>query len=148
VHLGPIRQHHNFRRRKVPDFHECRAVSVLHRNLLSNRMRAGISASDSMILDVSKVRIGELAGGTVMSAQEMSKINCLSGIALYGSVGYVAQAGGMSTISLSCALASRSTAASATLPRQAGCRRLALAAHSLSRARHRSTRSRLRYKGP
>jgi hypothetical protein len=37
VHLGPIRQYHNFRRRKVPDFHECRAVCVRHRNLLSNR---------------------------------------------------------------------------------------------------------------
>ena len=46
MHLGPIRQHHNYRRRKVPDFHECRAVSVLHPNLLTNGMRAGISASD------------------------------------------------------------------------------------------------------
>src|SRR5262249_42087172 len=43
------------------------------------------------IMDVTDVRIGRLAGGTVMSAQEMSKINCLSGIALYGSVSYVAQ---------------------------------------------------------
>jgi len=50
--LRPIRQHHNFRRRKVPDFHECRAVSVLHRNLLSNRMRAGVSASDSSLRGV------------------------------------------------------------------------------------------------
>ena len=46
------------------------------------------------IMDVSNVRIGQLAGGTVMSAQEMSKINCLSGVVLYGSVGHVAQAGG------------------------------------------------------
>jgi hypothetical protein len=48
-------------------------------------------------------RIGLLADGTVMSAREMSKINCLSGVALYGSVGHVAEASGMSTISLNCA---------------------------------------------
>ena len=50
--LRPIRQHHNFRRRKVPDFHECRAVSVLHRNLLANRMRADVSASDSSLCGI------------------------------------------------------------------------------------------------
>jgi hypothetical protein len=61
------------------------------------------------IMDVTNVRIGQLAGGTVMSAQEMSKINCLSGVVLYGSVGYVAQAGGMSTISLTCAFSFENT---------------------------------------
>jgi hypothetical protein len=61
------------------------------------------------IMDVDKVRIGQLAGGTVMSAQEMSKINCLSGVVLYGSVGYVAQAGGMSTIGLNCAFSFENT---------------------------------------
>ena len=61
------------------------------------------------IIDVSNVRIGQLAGGTVMSAQEMSKINCLSSLALYGSVRYVAQAGGMSTLSMSCAFSFENT---------------------------------------
>ena len=55
------------------------------------------------IMDVDNVRIGQLAGGTVMAAQEMSKINCVSGLVLYGSVSYVATAGGMSTVILSCA---------------------------------------------
>src|SRR5262245_57459999 len=50
--LRPIRQHENFRRRKVPDLHECRAASVLHRNLLSNRMGAGVSVSDSSLRGV------------------------------------------------------------------------------------------------
>jgi hypothetical protein len=48
-------------------------------------------------MDVANVRIGQLTGGVVMRAEEMSKTNCLSGIVLYGSVGYVAEAGGMST---------------------------------------------------
>jgi hypothetical protein len=61
------------------------------------------------IMDMANVRIGQLAGGTVMSAQEMSKINCLSGVVLYGSVGHVAQAGGMSTISLGCAFSFENT---------------------------------------
>jgi hypothetical protein len=61
------------------------------------------------ILDVSDIRIGQLAGGTVMSAQEMPKINCISGMVLYGSVGYVAQAGGMSTLSLNCAFSFENT---------------------------------------
>jgi hypothetical protein len=61
------------------------------------------------IMDVDTVRIGQLVGGTVMSAQEMSKINCISGIVLYGSVGYVAQAGGMSTVSLNCAFSFENT---------------------------------------
>src|SRR5262249_47151273 len=61
------------------------------------------------IMDVDNVRIGQLAGGTVMSAQEMSKINCISSLVLYGSVGYVAQAGGMSTVSLSCAFSFENT---------------------------------------
>jgi hypothetical protein len=52
------------------------------------------------IMDVDNVRIGQLAGGTVMSAQEMSKINCMSGVMLYGSINYVAQAVGMSTVIL------------------------------------------------
>ena len=51
-YLRSIRQHHNFRRRKVPNFHECRAVSVLHRNPLSNRMRAGVSAPDSSLCGI------------------------------------------------------------------------------------------------
>jgi hypothetical protein len=55
------------------------------------------------IMDVANVRIGQLADGAVLRAEEMSKINCLSGVVLYGSVGYVAEAGGMSTISLGCA---------------------------------------------
>jgi hypothetical protein len=55
------------------------------------------------IMDVDNVRIGQLAGGTVMSAQEMSKINCMSGVMLYGSINYVAQAVGMSTVILKCA---------------------------------------------
>jgi len=55
------------------------------------------------IIDVDNVRIGQLAGGTVMSAQEMSKINCMSRVMLYGSVRYVAQAVGMSTVILKCA---------------------------------------------
>jgi hypothetical protein len=61
------------------------------------------------IMDVDNVRIGQLAGGTVMSAQEMSKINCLRGVVLYGSVGHVAEAGGMSTISLNCAFTFENT---------------------------------------
>jgi hypothetical protein len=61
------------------------------------------------IMDVTDIRIGQLAGGSVMSAQEMSKINCLSGVVLYGSVGYVAQAEGMSTVSLSCAFSFENT---------------------------------------
>jgi len=61
------------------------------------------------ILDVADVRIGQLAGGTVMSAQEMSKINCISGIALYGSLRYIAQASGMSTVSLNCAVSFENT---------------------------------------
>ena len=61
------------------------------------------------IMDVANVRIGQLTGGTVMSAQEMSKIDCISGIALYGSVGYIAQAGGMSTVSLNCAVSFENT---------------------------------------
>jgi hypothetical protein len=44
-----------------------------------------------------------------MSAQEMPKINCISGMVLYGSVGYVAQAGGMSTLSLNCAFSFENT---------------------------------------
>ena len=32
------------------------------------------------IMDVDNVRIGQAAGGAVMSAREMSKINCLSGV--------------------------------------------------------------------
>jgi hypothetical protein len=61
------------------------------------------------IMDIDNVRIGQLAGGTVMSAQEMSKINCLSSVILYGSVGYVAQAGGLSTIALNCAFSFENT---------------------------------------
>jgi hypothetical protein len=61
------------------------------------------------IMDMANVRIGQLAGGTVMSAQEMSKINCLSGLVLYGSVGHVAHAGGMSTVSLGCAFSFENT---------------------------------------
>src|SRR5262249_9058094 len=61
------------------------------------------------IIDVDDVRIGQLAGGTVMSAQEMSKINCMSGVVLYGSVDHVAQAGGMSTVSLNCAFSFENT---------------------------------------
>jgi hypothetical protein len=61
------------------------------------------------ILDVSDVRIGQLAGGTVTSTQEMPKINCISSMVLYGSVGYVAQAGGISTLSLNCAFSFEST---------------------------------------
>jgi hypothetical protein len=61
------------------------------------------------IMDVDNVRIGQLAGGTVMSAQEMSKINCISRLVLYGSVSDVAQAGGMSTVSLSCAFSFENT---------------------------------------
>jgi hypothetical protein len=58
------------------------------------------------IMDVDNVRIGPLAGGgMVMKAGEMSKINCTpGGIVLYGSVGHVTLASGMSTISLTCAL--------------------------------------------
>jgi hypothetical protein len=58
------------------------------------------------IMDLGNVRIGQLAGGgMVMKAVEMSKINCIAGgIALYGSVGYVAYASGMSTIGVTCAL--------------------------------------------
>ena len=55
------------------------------------------------IMDVADVRIGQLADGAVMHADEMSKINCISGVVLYGSVGYVAGASGMSTVSLGCA---------------------------------------------
>jgi hypothetical protein len=55
------------------------------------------------IMDVSNVRIGQLAGGTVMLASEMSKVNCISGLVLYGNVSYIARAGGMSTVSLNCA---------------------------------------------
>ena len=44
-----------------------------------------------------------------MSAQEMPKINCISGMVLYGSVGYVAQAGGMSTLGLNCAFSFENT---------------------------------------
>jgi hypothetical protein len=61
------------------------------------------------IMDVDNVRIGPLVGGTVMSAQEASRINCLSGLVLYGSVGFVAQAGGMSTIALNCAFSFENT---------------------------------------
>jgi hypothetical protein len=43
------------------------------------------------ILDLDDVRIGQLSGWTVMSAQEISKINCISGVVLCGSVGYVAR---------------------------------------------------------
>jgi hypothetical protein len=50
--LGPIRQHHNFRRRKVLDFDERQTASVLHRNILSNRMRAGVSVSDSSLCEI------------------------------------------------------------------------------------------------
>jgi hypothetical protein len=49
------------------------------------------------IIDVDNVRIGQLAGGTVMRAWETSRINCISGLVLYGSVSHVAQAVGMST---------------------------------------------------
>jgi hypothetical protein len=55
------------------------------------------------IMDVDNVRIGQLAGGAMMSAREMSKINCMSRVMLYGSVNYVAQAVGMSTVILNCA---------------------------------------------
>jgi hypothetical protein len=61
------------------------------------------------IMDVDNVRIGQLAGGTVMSAHEMSKINCISRLVLYESVSYVAQASGMSTVSLSCAFSFENT---------------------------------------
>jgi hypothetical protein len=50
--LGPIRQHHNFRKRKVPDFDERQTASVLHRNILSNRMRAGVSVSDNSLCEI------------------------------------------------------------------------------------------------
>ena len=50
--LAPIRQHHNFRRKKVPDFDERQTASVLHRNILSNRMRAGVSVSDSSLCEI------------------------------------------------------------------------------------------------
>ena len=50
--LGSIRQHHNFRRRKVLDFDERQTASVLHRNILSNRMRAGVSVSDSSLCEI------------------------------------------------------------------------------------------------
>jgi len=55
------------------------------------------------IMDVADVRIGQLADGAVMHADEMSKINCISGVVLYGSVGYVAEADMISTIILGCA---------------------------------------------
>jgi len=61
------------------------------------------------IMDVSNVRIRQLAGGTVMVAQEMSKINCISHLVLYGGVSYVAQAVGMSTVILSCAFSFENT---------------------------------------
>jgi hypothetical protein len=60
-------------------------------------------------MDVANVRIGQLTDGTVMSAQEMSKINCISGIALYGSLRYIAQASGMSTVNLNCAVSFENT---------------------------------------
>jgi hypothetical protein len=55
------------------------------------------------IIDVADVWIGQLADGAVLRAEEMSKTNCLSGVVLCDSVGYVAEAGGMSTISPGCA---------------------------------------------
>jgi hypothetical protein len=61
------------------------------------------------IVDVINIRIGQLAGGTVMAAQEMSKINCISTLVLYGSVNYVAQAVGISTVLLSCAFSFENT---------------------------------------
>ena len=54
--LGPILQHHNFRRRKVLDFDERQTASVLHRNILSNRMRAGVSVSDSSLCEIRDTR--------------------------------------------------------------------------------------------
>jgi hypothetical protein len=63
----------------------------------------GFASRQFAIIDVSNVRIGSLAGGTVMSAGEMSKINCLSSVVLYGSVRYVAHANEMSTVSMNCA---------------------------------------------
>src|SRR5215471_9788202 len=63
------------------------------------------------IMDVGNIRIGQLAGGTVISAQEESRINCVSGVVLYGSVSYVAQAVQMSTVILhpSCAFSLENT---------------------------------------
>ena len=62
-------------------------------------------------MDVGNVRIGQLAGGTVISAQEESRINCVSGVVLYGSVSYVVQAVQMSTVILhpSCAFSFENT---------------------------------------
>jgi len=69
----------------------------------------GFASRQLAIMDVDNVRIGQLAGGTVMSAGEMSKINCISGVVLYGSVNYVAQAVGLSTVILNCAFSFENT---------------------------------------
>jgi len=61
------------------------------------------------IIDVDNVRIGALTDGAVMRAKEMSKINCISTLILYGSVGYVAEASGMSTVSLGCTFSFENT---------------------------------------
>jgi len=54
------------------------------------------------IIDVNFAKVGPLLNGTVLAAEEKSKINCGAQLTVAGSVAAIASAGDTSTISLSC----------------------------------------------
>jgi hypothetical protein len=83
--------------------HAILAVRCVNVRSLGNGSIAFI-ARQFAVMDVNHVRIGPLAQGIGMSAQEMSKINCAAPLEISGGAAMAVAVGDKSTVSLNCAV--------------------------------------------